>query len=124
GAACRAAPTAPPSPAPPRRSPVLAAKLAVGALVGIVFGVIAEGLMLADAAVAFAARGIDNQLTGGDYVQLLAGGAAAAAFWAAAGGGGGAPGRNQVGALVRLCARMVLLGAASEAFVPGAAPVP
>jgi ABC-type transport system involved in multi-copper enzyme maturation permease subunit len=105
----------------PRRSPVLAAKLAIGALVGIVFGVIAEGLMVADAAVAFAARGIDNQLTGGDYVQLLAGGAAAAAFWAAAGVGVGALVRNQVGALVGLCAWMFLVETTSESFVPGAA---
>jgi ABC-type transport system involved in multi-copper enzyme maturation permease subunit len=103
----------------PRRSPVLAAKLAISALVGIVFGLIAEALMIAAAAVAFAAREIDNQLTGGDYLQLLTGGAAAAAFWAAAGVGIGALIRNQVAALVGLCAWMFLVESTSESFVPG-----
>jgi ABC-2 type transport system permease protein len=103
----------------PRRGPVLAAKLAIGALVGIVFGLLAEGLMIADATIAFAARGIDNQLTGGDYLQLLAGGAAAAALWAAAGVGIGALVRNQVAALVGLCAWMFVVESVSESFVPG-----
>jgi ABC-2 type transport system permease protein len=97
---------------------VLAAKLAISALVGIAFGLVAEAFMAGDAAVAFAARGIDNQLTGGDYLQLLAGGAAAAAFWAAAGVGVGALIRNQVGALVGLCAWMFLVESTSESFVP------
>jgi ABC-2 type transport system permease protein len=102
----------------PRRSPVLAAKLAAAALVGIVFGLLAEGLMTGDAAIALAARGIDNKLTGGDYLQLLAGGAAAAAFWAAAGVGIGALVRNQVATLVGLCAWMFLVESTSESFVP------
>jgi ABC-2 type transport system permease protein len=105
----------------PRRGPVIAAKLAIGALVGIVFGLLAEALMVGDAAVAFAARGIDNQLTAGDYLQLLGGGAAAAALWAALGVGIGALVRNQVAALVGLCAWMFLVETTSESFVPGAA---
>jgi ABC-2 type transport system permease protein len=105
----------------PRRSPVLAAKLGIGTLVGILFGLIAEALMVADAGVAFAARGIDNQLTAGDYAQLLTGGATAAAFWAAAGVGIGALVRNQVGAVVGLCAWMFVVESVSESFVPGAA---
>jgi len=105
----------------PRRGPVLAAKLAISALAGIVFGLLAEGLMAADAAVALAARGIDNQLSGGDYLQLLAGGAAAAALWAAAGAGIGALVRNQVGALLGLCTWMFLVETTAESFVPGAA---
>jgi ABC-2 type transport system permease protein len=103
----------------PRRGPVIAAKLAVSGLAGIVFGLLAEGLMAAVAAVAFAARGIDNQLTGGDYLQLLTGGAAAAALWAAAGVGVGALIRNQVGVIVGLCAWMFLVETTSESFVPG-----
>src|SRR5262249_10557134 len=102
----------------PRRSPVLGAKLAISALVGIVFGLLAELLMAADATVAFAARGIDNQLTGGDYLQLLAGGATAAALWAVAGVGVGALIRNPVTALVGLCAWMFLVESTSESFVP------
>jgi ABC-2 type transport system permease protein len=103
----------------PRRGPVIAAKLAVSGLAGIVFGLLAEGLMAAVAAVAFAARGIDNQLSGGDYLQLLTGGAAAAALWAAAGVGVGALLRNQVGVIVGLCAWMFLVETTSESFVPG-----
>jgi ABC-2 type transport system permease protein len=102
----------------PRRGPVLAAKLAVSALVGIVFGLLAEVLMAADAAVAYAARGIENELTVGDYLQLLAGGAGASALWAVAGVGVGALVRNQVGALVGLCAWMFLVESTSESFVP------
>jgi ABC-2 type transport system permease protein len=105
----------------PRRGPVIAAKLAVSGLVGIVFGVLAELLMTGAAIVGFAARGIDNELTSGDYLQLLTGGAAAAAFWAAAGVGVGALIRNQVGAVVGLCAWMFLVESVSEGFVPGAA---
>jgi ABC-2 type transport system permease protein len=103
----------------PRRSPVLAAKLAVSALVGVLYGLLAEVLMASTAAAGFAARGIDNQLTGGDYVQLLLGGGAAAALWAAAGVGIGALARNQVGTLVGLCTWMFLVESTSEAFVPG-----
>src|SRR5262249_20286769 len=84
---------------------------------GIVFGLLAEGLMAGDAAVAFAVRGIGNQLTSGDYLQLLAGGAAAA-LWAAAGVGIGALVRNQVGALVGLCAWMFVIESTFESFLP------
>ncbi len=105
----------------PRRSPVIAAKLAISGLAGIVFGLLAEALMAGGAAVGLAARGIDNQLTGGDYLQLLTGGAAAAALWAAIGVGVGALIRNQVGAVVGLCVWMFLVESVSEGFVPDAA---
>src|SRR5262245_65751246 len=75
--------------------------------------------MTVDATVGFAVRGIDNELTGGDYLQLLAGGAVAAALWAAAGVGVGALIRNQVAALVGLCAWMFLVESTLEGFVPG-----
>src|SRR5262249_15797372 len=93
---------------PPRRGPVLAAKLAVAALAGIVFGLLAEVLMAGATTVALSARGIDSQLSAGDYLQLLAGGTAAAAHWATIGPGVGAPVRNQVPALSGLCARVLL----------------
>jgi ABC-2 type transport system permease protein len=102
----------------PRRGPVVAAKVAVSALVGVLFGLLAEVLMASTAAAGFAARGIDNTLTTGDYLQLLAGGGAAAALWAAAGVGIGALARNQVGTLVGLCAWMFLVESTSESFVP------
>ncbi len=105
----------------PRRWPVLAAKLAIGALAGIVFGLLAEGLMAAAATIAFSARGIPNLLTGGDYAQLLAGGAAAAALWAVLGVGVGALVRNQVATLVGLISWMFLVESVSAGFVPSAA---
>jgi ABC-2 type transport system permease protein len=105
----------------PRRSPVIAAKLAVSGLVGIVFGLLAEALMTGSAVIGFAARGIDNQLTADDYTQLLTGGAVAAALWAALGVGVGALVRNQVGAIVALCAWMFIVESVSEGFVPDAA---
>src|SRR5262249_56899357 len=65
----------------PSRGPVLAAKLAVSALAGILFGLLAEGLMAGATTAALSARGIDIQLARGDYLQLLAGGTAAAGAW-------------------------------------------
>src|SRR6266496_2604209 len=104
----------------PRRGPVLAAKLAVATLVGIAFGLLAEGLMAGATTVALSARGIDVQLTSGDYLQLLGGGTAAAALWAAIGLGVGALIRNQVATLVGLCAWMLLVENLLLPFVPGA----
>src|SRR6266508_5636911 len=60
----------------PRRGPVIAAKLAVSGLAGIVFGLLAEGLMAGMTTAALSVRGITNQLGGGHYLQLLAGGTA------------------------------------------------
>ena len=105
----------------PRRSPVLAAKLAIGALTGLVYGLLAEGLMATFAAIGFSLRGIPNQLTGSDYTRILLGGAAAAALWAILGVGIGALVRNQVATLVGLCAWMFLVESVSEGFVPNAA---
>ena len=105
----------------PRRGSVIEAKLAVSGLAGLGFGLLAEALMAAAAVVAFDARGIQNELIGGDYVQLLAGGAAAAALWAMIGLGVGAVVRNQIGAVVGLCVWMLLVESTSDTFVPGAA---
>jgi len=102
----------------PRRGPVLAAKLAISALAGILFGLLAEGLMTGATTIALEARGIDNHLRGGDYVQLLAGGTAAAALWAMIGLGVGALARNQVATLVGLCTWMLLVENLLLPFVP------
>ncbi len=104
----------------PRRGPVIGAKLAVSGLAGIVFGLLAESLMAGMTTAAFSARGIPNQLGGGDYLQLLTGGTAAAALWATIGLGVGALIRNQVGTLVGLCAWILLIENLLQ-FVPGAA---
>src|SRR5262245_12630570 len=102
----------------PSRGPVLAAKLAVSAAAGIVFGLLAEGLMAAATTLALWARGVDNQLTRSDYLQLVAGGTAAAALWAIVGLGVGALVRNQVATLVGLCAWMLLVENLLLPFVP------
>jgi ABC-2 type transport system permease protein len=102
----------------PKRGPVMAAKLAVSGLAGIVFGLLAEALMAGTTTVALAARGIDIQLDGGDYFQLLVGGTAAAALWAMIGLGIGALVRNQVGTLVGLCAWMLVVENLLLPFVP------
>src|SRR5262249_27279749 len=104
----------------PRRGPVLAAKLAVAALAGIVFGLLAEVLMAGATPVAHPARGIDSQLSAGDSLQLLAGGTAAAALWATIGLGVGALVRNQVATLVGLCAWMLLVENLLLPFLPDA----
>src|SRR5439155_15807164 len=93
----------------PRRSPVIAAKLAVSALIGVFFGLVAEGLMAGAASAALAGRGIDIQLTTGDYMRLIIGGTVAAALWATIGLGIGALVRNQIPALVGLCAWLLLV---------------
>src|SRR5262249_59084850 len=79
----------------PSRGPVLAAKLAVSALAGILFGLLAEGLMAGATTAALSARGIDIQLARGDYLQLLAGGTAAAGLLAVVGLRLRAPVRHQ-----------------------------
>jgi ABC-2 type transport system permease protein len=105
----------------PRRGPVLAAKLTISAVTGLVYGLLAEGLMASFAAIAFSIRGIPNELTSSDYLRILLGGAAAAALWAVIGVGVGALVRNQVATLVGFCAWMFLVESVSEGFVPGAA---
>jgi ABC-2 type transport system permease protein len=115
----------------PSRGRVIAAKVWVSALIGAGFG-LAAGVVAAGVGTgALGARGIDVRLDGGDYVLLLAGGAVAAALWAAIGVGVGAVVRNQVPALVGLCAWLLfveglLVGDVADIadvgkFAPGAA---
>jgi ABC-2 type transport system permease protein len=93
----------------PRRWPVLVAKVVISGLVGLGFGLLAELLMTGAMSAALAARGIEIQLDGGDFTQLLVGGTAAAALWAAIGLGVGALVRNQVATVVGLCAWLLLV---------------
>jgi len=85
-----------------------------------VFGLLAEILMAGLTTAALSARRIHNELSGGDYLQLMAGGTAAAALWATIGLGVGTLVRNQVGTLVGLCA-WILLIENLLLFVPGVA---
>lgn len=115
----------------PWRGRVVAAKVSVSLLIGAGFGLVAGAAAAAAGTAAFRARGIDVRLDGGDYVLLVAGTAAAAALWAAIGVGVGAVVRNQVPALVGICAWVlfvegVLVGDVADItdigrFAPGAA---
>ena len=93
----------------PRRGRILAAKLSASMLAGATLGVIGCAVAAAVGAAALHARGIEIQLTVGDYALLVAGGGAAAALWAAIGVGIGAVVRNQVPALVGICAWLLFV---------------
>ena len=115
----------------PWRGRVVAAKVSASILIGAGFGLAAGAVAAAAGTAAFRARGIDVLLDAGDYVLLIAGSAAAAALWAAIGVGVGAIVRNQVPALVGICAWLLfveglLVGDIADVgdvgrFAPGAA---
>jgi hypothetical protein len=115
----------------PSRGRVIAAKVWVSALTGAGFGLVAGAVAAGVGTAALRSRGIDVRLDAGDYALLLAGGTAAAALWAAIGVGVGAVVRNQVPALVGLCAWLLfveglLVGDVTDVadvgkFAPGAA---
>jgi ABC-2 type transport system permease protein len=88
----------------PVRSRVVAAKVWACMLIGAGFGLAGGAVAAAVGTAALMARGIHVRLDAGDYALLVAGGAAATALWAAIGVGVGAVVRNQVPALVGICA--------------------
>jgi ABC-2 type transport system permease protein len=88
----------------PRRSRVVAAKIWASLLLGGGFGLVAGAVAAGVGTAALRARGIDIRLDSGDYTLLVVGGAAATALWSAIGVGVGAVVRNQVPALVGICA--------------------
>lgn len=108
----------------PRRSRVLAAKIAAGLLAGlvfgIVFGIVGEGLGFAIGYAALAGRGIDLALSGGQITLLVLGTFAAAALWGAIGVGVGAILRSQVGAIIGLLAWGFVAENLLFAFAPSA----
>ena len=93
----------------PQRVRVVASKAAVSVLLGIGFGLVAGGLAVAVGSAVLRARGVDLLLTAGDLATLVVGSAAAAALWAAIGVGVGAAVRNQVPALVGICAWLLFV---------------
>ena len=93
----------------PWRARVVAAKVSASILVGAGFGLVAGAGAAVAGAAALRSRGIDVLLDAGDYVQLVGGTAAAAALWAAIGVGVGAVVRNQVPALIGLCAWLLFV---------------
>ena len=95
--------------AAPRRGRVVAAKIAASLPIGAGFGLAGSGLAAGVGSAALRARGIDIELDGGDYALLLVGGAVAGALWAAIGVGVGAVVRNQVPALIGICAWLLFV---------------
>ncbi len=88
----------------PKRSRVLAAKIIAGALAGIAFGVVGEGVGWAIGYVVLDGRNIAFVLSSGDVALLALGGLGGIALWGAIGAGLGAIIRNQVGAVITLLA--------------------
>jgi ABC-2 type transport system permease protein len=88
----------------PERSHVLTAKVVVGALAGLAFGILGEGVGWAVGYVVLDGRGITIALTSSDILLLTLGGLAGAALWGAIGVGIGAIIHNQVGAIITLLA--------------------
>jgi ABC-2 type transport system permease protein len=88
----------------PKRSRVLAAKVIAGALAGIAFGVVGEGVGWAIGYVILDGRNIAFVLNSGDVALLALGGLGGIALWGAIGAGLGAIIRNQVGAVITLLA--------------------
>jgi hypothetical protein len=88
----------------PRRGRVIAAKLGAGALSGLVFGIVAEGLVFAIGVAILDGRGITFALNGGEIALLGVGTLAATGLWGMFGVGLGAMIRSQVGAIIALLA--------------------
>lgn len=102
----------------PKRSQVLAAKIAAGLFAGLIFGVIAEGLGFLVGYATFASRGIHLVLNGNQITLLLLGTFAGTALWGAIGVGLGAIMRSQVGAIIGLLAWGFVAENLLFAFVP------
>jgi ABC-2 type transport system permease protein len=93
----------------PWRRQVVIAKVWASMLIGTGFGLGAGAVAVGAGTAALRARGIDVQLDAGDYALLIAGGAVATGLWAAIGVGVGAVVRNQVPALVGICAWLLFV---------------
>ncbi|WP_194410269.1 ABC transporter permease [Microbacterium cremeum] len=120
--------------ATPRRGRVLVAKLAVGVLLGALFGVLGIFASVAPSAGILAAFGLETEFTSVDTWAMIGRMLLAYVLWALIGVGIGAVVRNQVGAIVgvlvftqflepivRLAASYVEVLADAARFLPGAA---
>lgn len=102
----------------PRRSRVIAAKLAAGLLAGTLFGVVGEGLGFAIGYATLTGRGITYALNSGQTTLLVLGSLAGVALFGAFGVGIGVIVRNQVGAIIGLLAWAFVAENLLFAFVP------
>lgn len=110
--------------ATPKRGRVLIAKLAVGALLGILFAVIGIVASVAPSAAFLASYGLDTDLTSADTWAMFGRMLLAFVLWALIGVGIGALVRNQVGAIVGVLVFTQFvepIGRAASGFVDGLA---
>ncbi len=102
----------------PKRSRVIAGKLAAGLLAGLVFGIVGEGLGFGIGYATLSARGLHLALDGGQITLLLAGTLIGTALWGTIGVGLGSIVHNQVGAIIGLLAWGFVIENLLFAFVP------
>jgi len=88
----------------PSRNRLMVTKLVAGALSGLVFGVIGEGLVFSIGVTFLKIRGISFVMTGANVTQLLVGAVVGTALWGVIGVAIGAIFSNQVGAVISLLA--------------------
>jgi len=88
----------------PNRSSLFVSKIVAGALSGIVFGIIGEGLVFSLGVAILKARGIPIAMTGANMTELIVGAILGTALWGAIGVGLGSIVPNQVGAVIALLA--------------------
>jgi ABC-2 type transport system permease protein len=102
----------------PRRSHVLAAKVAASLLAGLAFGVAGEALGIGIGYAILHGRGIPFVLGGGQLTLLGLGGLASVALWGTIGLAVGAIVRNQVGAVIGLLTWGLVVESLLFGFVP------
>jgi ABC-type transport system involved in multi-copper enzyme maturation permease subunit len=88
----------------PNRNSLFVSKITAGALSGLVFGVIGEGLVFSIGLIILKARSIPITMTGANMTELIVGAIIGTALWGALGVAVGAIVPNQVGAVISLLA--------------------
>jgi ABC-type transport system involved in multi-copper enzyme maturation permease subunit len=88
----------------PNRNRLFVSKIVAGALSGLVFGVIGEGLVFSIGLIILKARSIPITMTSANVTELIVGAIIGTALWGAIGVAVGAIVPNQVGAVISLLA--------------------
>ncbi len=88
----------------PSRNRLIVTKIVAGALSGLVFGLIGEGLVFSIGMMILKIRGVSVVMTGANITELLVGAVVGAALWGVIGVAVGAVFPNQVGAVISLLA--------------------
>ena len=104
--------------ASPRRSQVIAAKIAASSLFGLAFGACGIALSFGLGRLVMSTRDIPSTLSGRDIALAIGGTIASAALWGALGAGLGAAVRNQVGAIVGMLVWALFVESILFALVP------